>query len=368
MKKMNILFEILIGISILSCNSNDISSNQIDNESLTNWTKHPTPVVSRSAIFPHWSGIATADAFVMKDNDTLKMWYSGSGWLTSDDDCAHVRMGYAWSLDGITWNEHPKNPVLDRSLNPDDFDYDGIETPTVIKDLNAPPNERYKLWYAGRKTSCTSVQDHQIGYAYSPDGINWVKYNENPVLVPGNSAQWFNTAVYGPSVIYVDGIFKMWFTAQDVVINNQPTDGKGNIGYATSDDGIIWNIYPDPVLVAGSQNNWDVVVCAEPSVIKVEATYHMFYSALDQFSTENFQIGYASSNDGINWVKSTQNPVIKIGENGQWDAYWTSHPSAIYDKAESKFKIWYTGRDKQNISSLNDYFWDIGYAENFDTP
>ena len=329
----------------------------------TNWTKHPTPVLSRSAVFPNWKGLATADAFVMNDNDTLKMWYSGSGWLTSTDDCPHVRMGYAWSSDGINWNEYAGNPVLNINSDTSKFDADGIETPTVIKDLTAPINQRYKLWYAGRKARCKPINDHKFGYAYSPDGITWTKYTGNPVLVPGDSSSWYNTFVSGPSVILESGIYKMWFTAPDLVINNQPTDGKGNIGYATSTDGMNWTVYTSPVLIAGAQSNWDSVSCAEPSVIKVGATYHMFYSALDQWTIENFQVGYATSTDGINWLKSTQNPVLHIGTMGQWDRYWAAHPTAIYDSTNNKFRLWYTGRDTATIVSLTGYYWDIGYAE-----
>ena len=327
------------------------------------WVKHPTPVLTRSATFPNWKGLATGDAFVMKDADTLKMWYSGVGWLSASDDCPHVRMGYAWSLDGINWNEDLNNPVLDISSDSANFDYDGIETPTVIKDSTAPANQRYKLWYAGRKSRCSPIMDHKFGYAYSPDGIIWTKYSGNPVLVAGNNSSWYNTFVSSPSVLLEGGVYKMWFTAADLVINSQPTDGKGNIGHATSTDGINWTVYPAPVLIAGDQANWDAASIAEPSVLKVGSTYHMFYSALDQWTVENFQVGYASSTDGINWIKSTQNPVLQIGNNIQWDRFWASHPGVIYEPSVNKFKMWYTGRDTANISSLIGHYWDIGYAE-----
>jgi len=328
-----------------------------------NWTKHPTPVLSRSALFPDWKGLATGDAFVMNDNDTLKMWYSGVGWLTGSDPCPRVRIGYAWSLNGITWNEFAGNPVLNISSDTSKFDSDGIETPTVIKDPSAPASERFKLWYAGRKTKCSSVNDHKFGYAYSQDGINWTKYSGNPVLVPGSSSSWYNTFISSPSVILEGGIYKMWFTAPDLVINSQPTDGKGNIGYATSTNGINWTVHPAAVLIAGAQSNWDSASIAEPSVVKVGNTYHMFYSALDKWTIENFQVGYANSTDGINWIKSTQNPVLKIGSSGKWDRYWASHPAVIYDTLNKKFRMWYTGRDTATIVALTGYFWDIGYAE-----
>jgi len=111
----------------------------------SSWTKHPAAVLPHSAVFPDWNGIASADAFVMQDNDSLKMWFAGSGWTSEMDTIAHVRIGYAWSTDGINWEQHPTNPVVDIGLAPIDFDSDGVETPSVIKDLDAPPAERYKM-------------------------------------------------------------------------------------------------------------------------------------------------------------------------------------------------------------------------------
>ena len=330
-----------------------------------NWVKHLDPVLKRSAMFPQWKGLAVADAFVMVDNDTLKMWFSGGGWLSNSTTCPRVRLGYAWSLDGIYWNEYGGNPVMDISADTSMFDADGIETPTVIKDLTASTNERYKLWYAGRKAQCSSTNDHKLGYAYSPDGLHWTKYQGNPVLVAGDNNNWFNSFVSGPSVIKEGATYKMWFTAPDLVINGQPTDGKGNIGYATSSDGISWTVSSSAVLIAGTQNNWDSASIAEPSVIKIGNTYHMFYSALDKWSIENFQVGYASSLNGINWIKSTSNPVLKVGTTNQWDRFWASHPAIMYDSLKNKFKMWYTGRDTATITSLLGYYWDIGYAESF---
>ncbi len=332
-----------------------------------NWVKHQSPVLPHAALFPNWNGIASADAFVMNDNDTLKMWFAGSGWTAITDTLAHVRVGYAWSTDGINWIQHPNNPVMDISMDTADFDSDGIETPTVIKDINAPQTERYKMWYAGRKSLGTGINDHQFGYAYSADGINWTKYFGNPILAAGSPTEWYNTFISSPSVLKDNNTYKMWFTAPDLVVNGQPTDNKSNIGYATSTDGINWTVYPAAVLIAGTQNNWDAAAAAEPSVLKVGNTYHMWYSALDHWSIENFAVGYATSIDGINWTKSSNNPVLDIGFSDDWDAYWASHPTVIFDSTSNQFKMWYTGRDindvaMDTVTSLSSYTWDIGYA------
>ncbi len=47
------------------------------------WSKHPAPVLEKSGVFPNWKGLTTDDAYVMQDNDTLKMWYSREGWLNA---------------------------------------------------------------------------------------------------------------------------------------------------------------------------------------------------------------------------------------------------------------------------------------------
>ena len=332
-----------------------------------NWLKHPSPVLPHSAIFPNWDGIASADAFVMADNDTLKMWYAGSGWTSATDTLAHVRVGYAWSIDGINWIQYANNPVVDISADTAYFDSDGIETPTVIKDMNAPPTERYKMWYAGRKSLGAGINDHKFGYAFSADGIHWTKYAGNPVLSAGAPSDWYNTFISGPSVIKDGNTYKMWFTAPDLIVNGQPTDNKLNIGYATSVDGIHWSVHPAAVLLAGAQNNWDSAAVAEPSVLKTGNTYHMWYSALDDWSVENFAVGYATSADGIHWTKALSNPVLDIGPPSDWDAYWATHPTVIFDSVSNRFEMWYTGRDIDDVAmgtvaSLSDYFWDIGYA------
>lgn len=357
--ELNLIMELKLKFTLLFCSFLFIQIGITQ----TVWEKYPNPVLQRSATFPDWKALATADPFVMMDNDTLKMWFSASGWLSAADDCPHVRIGYAWSLDGITWTEYINNPVLD--INPDTakFDSDGVETPTILRDETAPASQRYKMWYAGRKSNCSPINDHRFGYAFSPDGIHWTKYENNPVMSPGLPEEWFNTFISSPCVIYEDFTYKMWFTASDLVFNGQETDGHGNIGYAVSSDGIEWLIYPYPIVAAGAQDNWDSAVAAEPSVIKVGDFYHLFYSALDKWDVENFQVGYAVSNDAINFTKSTSNPVLKIGEPGTWDAFWASHPTVIYDANENKFKMWYTGRDKNEIVDLINYFWDIGYAE-----
>ncbi|MEM7372029.1 MAG: T9SS type A sorting domain-containing protein [Bacteroidota bacterium] len=332
----------------------------------TAWVKHLSPVLPHSASFPSWNGLASADPYVMLDNDTLKMWFAGSGWTMNSDTVAHVRIGYAWSLDGLSWTEHPANPVVDISTDVSDFDADGVETPTVLKDMTAPANERYKMWYAGRKNPQANILDHQIGYSTSPDGINWTKYPNNPVMKADDQG-WDELFLSSPSVIQDGDTFKMWYASVDLSFNGNPSDGGAGIGYATSLDGINWDKHVEAILIPGSQNNWDSASVAEPSVLRYDNTYLMWYSALDSWSMELFSVGYAHSIDGIHWSKATINPVLEVGPSGSWDAFWASHPSVLYHPTNQQFQMWYTGRDLDDtqlgmVNSLDEYQWGIGFA------
>ncbi|MCA6364577.1 MAG: T9SS type A sorting domain-containing protein [Bacteroidetes bacterium] len=329
-----------------------------------NWIKQALPVLPRSAVYPNWDGVATADACALLVNDTFKLWYSGAGWLSPGDTVVHVRIGYAWSLDGISWNEFAANPVLDRSSsNVNAPDHWGVETANVIYDTAAPPAERYRMWYAGKQNDTSlSAGNYKICYATSPNGINWTKYAGNPVLTAGTASDWNNLLISNVSVLRDGDTLKLWFASPDGYPNNQPTDGKGNIGYATSTDGINWTKYPNPVLVAGAGYSPDSAAVAEPSVLKIGNQYYMWYSMINSWTIENFTTGLAHSTDGINWIKYVGNPVLPLGGPGSWDRYWAAHPGVMYNAQTGELFMYYTGRDSTVFPNLTNYSWDIGLA------
>ena len=59
--------------------------------------------------------------------------------------------------------------------------------------------------------------------------------------------------------------------------------------------------------------------------------------------------------DGINWVKSNDNPILELGADGTWDDDGTDHPMVI--KNGTTYKMWYAGYD-------DDSHGRIGYATN----
>jgi len=167
------------------------------------WTKNPTPVLLNDGNESLDSGIYMKS--VVFDGVQYRMWYVsyyGSKW----------RIGYATSIDGISWIKHPPY-VLEGTAG--SWDQSGVLYPEVIFD-----GEKYRMWYGGQ-----NGPSGKIGYATSIDGISWTKY-PSPVL-EGTAGSWDSLQV-GPPVVIFDGIqYKMWYGGFNV------GSGPYKIGYAT---------------------------------------------------------------------------------------------------------------------------------------
>ena len=111
------------------------------------------------------------------------------------------------------------------------------------------------------------------------------------------------------------------------------------IGLATSNDGINWVKHSEnPILDIGDQQSWDQFWVAGPSVVFDGTTYRMWYTGCD---TLNARIGYATSNDGIHWTKFENNPVLDVSTKDQWDGHFVMWPKVIYDG--QIFRMWFHG-------------------------
>ena len=90
------------------------------------------------------------------------------------------------------------------------------------------------MWYSG----LPAFWQQKIGYAISPDGIEWTKYNDpvttiplysesDPVMLPGPNGSWDDQFVVSGSAIYdsIHSNLKLYYGGGD-------TDGKAQIGYA----------------------------------------------------------------------------------------------------------------------------------------
>lgn len=164
-----------------------------------------------------------------------------------------------------------------------------------------------------------------IAYSTSPDGYNWTRFQEDPVFVGDDLDYVGLTALASSALVEDDGTWILYFYTWDATSWPAPT----KIGRATAPapEG-PWTADPEPVLVQGSEGEWDAYAVRAPGVVRDEDGYVMFYSG---YTRQQGMIGMATSADGIQWTKyddpstteapfAESDPVFLPGEAGAWDS------------------------------------------------
>jgi len=168
------------------------------------------------------------------------------------------------------------------------------------------------------------------------------EYVDNPNNPIFNGTQtWDDLAVINPTILYEDGSYKMWFGGRNVGLPIQ-------IGYATSQDGIVWDELSSPVLTTGSGEDFDAQDLKAVWVLHDENEYKMYYTATN--SSAMPRLGLATSPDGISWSKYTQNPILELGGPGSWNES-RSHNAAVI-KRDGVYYLWFSGRNDSFESGI----------------
>ncbi len=360
LKRLSILLALAVVLTLFAF---PLTASAQNTWHVSKWTKYQGNPVLNPGSAGEWDDGGVYSPTVVYHGGTYHMWYSASGGGTGGE------IGYATSPDGVTWSKyddpattiHPyaeSDPVLNPGSS-GEWDDGYIAHPDVLYD-----GATYHMWYNG----CDVTGTRAIGYATSPDGINWTKHPGNPVLNPGSPGEWDDSHVYHPDVLYHGTTYHMWYDGVDAALT-------WRIGYATSLDGITWSKYDnpattahpyaqsDPVLNPGSSGEWDDVYIDSPDVLYDGTTYHMWYSGFDGMTRG---VGYATSPDGITWSKyddpittaapyAESDPVLNPGPAGEWDYAGVYSPGILHDG--TTYHMWYDGVD----AALT---WRIGYATN----
>ena len=102
---------------------------------------------------------------------------------------------------------------------------------------------------------------------------------------------------------------------------------RWQIGYASSSNGISWTkSTANPILGPGPAGTWDDYWVFSPEVLFDGTTYHMWYTGYDGTIRRT---GYATSTNRIAWTKYSENPVLDVGPTGSWDDFYASVPQIV---------------------------------------
>jgi predicted GH43/DUF377 family glycosyl hydrolase len=280
------------------------------------------PVLQGTAGAFDANGVYGADV-VYDPSDVIapyKMWYSGRQGVFGG-------IGYASSLDGLTWTQYggaTPLPVVGHGV-PGSADSFSAADPSVLKD-----GSTWKMWYTGDDSN-----KKRIAYATSTDGMTWAKGGK--VIAPedpGVSAN-IQFGAFAPTVWKTSTGFSMLLTGRKLV-------GGGvyqtKIMETTSPDGLVW-AGPSPALnPSGSNTNFDYSNLNSPDLLydpNTASPYKLYYSGNTIDANGNFhtRIGLATSSNGTSFNKvngsQTGGSVLDVGAAGTaFDARQASGVSA----------------------------------------
>jgi hypothetical protein len=224
----------------------------------------------------------------------------------------HGLDGWQWGDRGLLWPPADIVAGLDGDLGPALVEVDG----------------QLHLFFTRKVGSA-----HRIHHAVDLGGGQF----SEPQLATGLGNE---SSIGFPSVIYVGGVFRMWF-------------GSGSISLAESSDGDAWTLVQADVLTADPLGSFDTFSVGYPSVIVDGNQYRMWFSGFDG---ETFAIGSATSSDGVAWSRASA-PVLTAGSPGDFDNAAVAQPRAIQHNAQTL--LWYGGYD---TSQTDPGPWRIGLA------
>jgi hypothetical protein len=227
-----------------------------------------------------------------------------------------------------------KNPIIQLG-EPGTFDEFGTYPVSVIR------NSDNVLAYYGGWTRCESVPFNvAIGHAISHDGgETFCKLGNGPVLSYDINEPF---VLSGPKIRRFNNQWYLWYIAGRRWLENKgKPEPVYKIRMAYSSDGINWirsNI--DLIKDKLEENECQ----ASPDVFFYNNKYHMFfcyrYSLDYRCRSRGYRIGYASSDDMMNWVRDDTQVGIDISEDG-WDSEMISYPHVF--ELDNKVYMFYLG-------------------------
>ena len=234
------------------------------------WEKHPDYVFERAESWDIWDGVQVYSPYILRENGTYKMWYTGVGMS------ANLQVGHATSEDGISWTRHGENPIFP----PQDIWATDVWDVSVLNET-----DKYGVWFFGLNFDDPVDPVFGIGHATSTDEVSWLNQATSPVLLPGNAGDWDEFGIYSVNVTTENDVYNMWYSAGLL--------GEAHkIGHATSPDGSTWTKDDSNPVLQPYPGQWDGANVNAPSVLVLPGKLRMWYDGTGE--TGDQQIGTAT--------------------------------------------------------------------------
>lgn len=221
------------------------------------------------------------------------------GMYNGQDGDGVYAIGYADTTDGgETWTAHTA-PVLQKGSG-GAWDDAHVKDPALVWD-----GSQYVIFYSGYDGT-----NYRIGMATAPTlaairAGTITKDAGNPVIDIGAGGTFNDVHVFFPTPLYDGSRWHLWYGAYD--------GSKWRSGYAYSDDDRASWTDVGQVLDVGAGGQWDDEAALCVSVLKVGATYYLYYGGTsDPGGDMLWQTGVVTFTDPEGtYTRSASNPVAE---------------------------------------------------------
>lgn len=172
-----------------------------------------------------------------------------------------------------------------------------------------------------------------VALAASAPPQKWTQ-RQWPVLVQ-TQPRWEGSAVQEPSVLYVNGRYRMWYTSgKDVICA---------LGYAESTDGITWKKHNGPIR---GYHQPDGMRACHNTIVLLNNVYYLYYSTIGSHGAVNNvvtdpYIWVATSRDGIHFGKGHR--VL-----GPTETAWDLSNTAVFNDGHGRWYMLVDALPKNN--------------------
>lgn len=205
-------------------------------------------------------------------------------------------------------------------------------------------NQRILAYTTGWSRRVSVPVETGIGLMESFDGgYTFNRLGKGPIL---SSSLFEPYLVCDAFVRYYDSQFHMWYifgTKWKIHKLTEQPERTYKIGYATSKDGVTW-IKNEGVQIIPDIMGEDESQ-ALPTVIKASDHFHMFFCYRESVDFRNggpqsYQLGHAWSKDLRHWERTSQN-LFWDQEVSSWDSEMQCYPNVFF--SNNKFFLLYNG-------------------------
>ncbi len=210
------------------------------------------------------------------------------------------------------------------------FDDSGTSMASIVK---LDDGTRY-LYYIGWNLGVTVPWRNSIGLAIAEPGSDkFEKFSLAPI-VDRNAVDPFSLS-YPWVMRRSKNDWLMWY-GSNLSWGADERDMQHIIKFARSEDGIDWQ--RDGKIAINIESE-DEYAFARPCVLYEDGKFRMWYS----FRGEYYKLGYAESNDGIDWTRLDERVGIDRSPENDWESRMISYPCVF--PWDGKFYLLYNGND-----------------------